>query len=130
VAQDRGVARKVILQITVSGYQVVRFLYTLGDPRLSGNDTPAPNQANMSRIMSRGNAYSDEEMAQVLRCPRITAHAVGRARISDLDDVLGKAFGRDAKNLKTFAYVTGMRIGLAEQIEFGPFAMFGPEAMG
>ena len=52
--RDRADARAEVLQATVSGYQVVRFLFRLGDPRLSGGDTPSATQANMSRIMQRG----------------------------------------------------------------------------
>ena len=125
--RDRTVARSEILQATVSGYQVVRFLFRLGDPRVDGGGTPSATQANMSRIMQRGQAYPDKEMAQVMLCPRVRAHAIEHAHVADRSGVLWHAFGEDARHLRTFGYMTGMRIGLAEQIEFGPFALFGPE---
>ena len=128
--RDRAEARNEVLRATVSGYQVVRFLFRLDDPRLSGNDPPAATQANMTRIMNRGQAYVDQEMAEVMRCTRVRAHAIDHAHLSDQSGVLWAAFGDDARPLRTFAYLTGMRIGLAEQIEFGPFAMFGSETEG
>jgi hypothetical protein len=125
--RERGNARDEILLATVSGYGVVRFLFRIGDPRLTGARTPAATQPNMARIMSKGAGYSDKEMTQVLLVPRVMAHAVDHARISQESGAVWNAFGGDAKSLKMFGYVTGMRIGLAEHIEFGPFAMFGPE---
>ena len=78
--RDRAEARNEVLRATVSGYQVVRFLFRLDDPRLSGNDPPAATQANMTRIMNRGQAYVDQEMAEVMRCTRVRAHAIDHAR--------------------------------------------------
>jgi hypothetical protein len=127
--RDRAEAREAILQSTVSGYQLVRFLFGLVDPRPDGDDTPPATQVNMSRIMRRGGGYSDQEMAQAIQVPSVMAHAVDHALVSDEDGVLWTSFGGDARTLRMFGYMTGMRIGLAEQIEFGPFALFGPETI-
>jgi hypothetical protein len=124
----RAQARKEILETTVAGYQVVRFLFWTGHPSLDGNRIPQATQTNMSRIMTKGHAYSDEDMAEVLRCRRVAAHAKEHGHLYDQSGPLGSGFGDKAKNLRTFAYMTGMRIGLAEEIEFGPFPIFGPEA--
>jgi len=125
--KSRREARNEILQATVSGYQLVRFLVRIGDPRLSGYEAPSASQPNMSRIMSKAGAYTDKEMAQVLLCPPVMTHAVDHGHIADQSGALWEAFGGNAKNLRTFGYMTGMRIGLAEQIEFGPFPMFEEE---
>ncbi len=125
---DRADAGKEILDTTVAGYQVVRFLFWLGHPTLDGNRIPKPTQANMSRIMTKGHAYSDGEMAEVVRCRRVAAHAKDHGHLYDQNGPLWSAFGDKARNLRTFAYMTGMRIGLAEEIEFGPFPIFGPDA--
>jgi hypothetical protein len=117
---ERRDARDEILRTTVNGYELVRFLFGLGDPVLTGPNTPAATQSNMQRIMSKGAGYSDKEMTQVLLLPGVMAHAVDHAHISAQSGALWSAFGDDARSLRMFAYVTGMRIGLAEHVEFGP----------
>ncbi len=125
---ERAQAKREILETTVAGYQVVRFLFWTGHPRLDGNPIPKPTQTNMSRIMTKGHAYSDEDLAEVLRCRRVAAHAKEHGHLYDQSGPLWSGFGDKAKNLKTFAYMTGMRIGLAEETEFGPFPIFGSDA--